>query len=340
LKPPPLDPKKLALFGPRELKMPGSEEWIIHTLFHANRVWHSLTYDTRQWQEVVNELDQQEAWLKYPTEKPYGTRAAFYMGELGADEPFLTHAKEAQQLRAKAGAPEGNQNAAKNNPDNIRIDSLGYQGGTSAAYIRARLERDGKTDLLAKVQSGEISAHKAAIEAGFRQQYVQIRNASDEWYTPSEIIERVVQVLRVIDLDPCSPADPTVPALAHYTRADDGLSRPWAGHIYMNPPYGREIQAWAEKLIHEHQAGNVTEAIALIPARTDTDWFRLFRDHPICFIGKRLKFSGQDNAPFPSAVIYLGKDIKRFADAFFDIGDVWIRWAEQPPTEGRGSAAK
>jgi hypothetical protein len=42
-------------------------------------------------------------------------------------------------------------------------------------YIRARLERDGKTELLAKVIAGELSANAAAIEAGFRTRTVQIR---------------------------------------------------------------------------------------------------------------------------------------------------------------------
>lgn len=54
-----------------------------------------------------------------------------------------------------------------------------------AAYVRARLERDGKTDegtaeLLAKVDRSEISAHKAAVEAGFRRQYIQIDAADPE----------------------------------------------------------------------------------------------------------------------------------------------------------------
>ena len=44
---------------------------------------------------------------------------------------------------------------------------------TNAAYIRARLKRDGKTELLDRIESGEISAHAAAVEAGIRQRMIQ-----------------------------------------------------------------------------------------------------------------------------------------------------------------------
>lgn len=158
---------------------------------------------------------------------------------------------------------------------------------------------------------------------------VHYSSESAEWYTPPEIIARVVLVLGGIDLDPCSNSsgEPNVSASQRFTVSDDGLSHPWEGRVYMNPPYGRVIDAWAEKLVSEYHAGRTTQAIALVPARVDTDWFRRFRDFAICFIDGRLKFSGHVNsAPFPSAVVYLGGDIDRFHDAFSDLGDIWVRW--------------
>jgi DNA N-6-adenine-methyltransferase (Dam) len=153
------------------------------------------------------------------------------------------------------------------------------------------------------------------------------------WSTPPEIIERAQKALGSIDLDPRSNPGPKpiVPALRHYTREDHGLSQECAGRVYMNPPYGRGIGPWVTRLVSEHAAGRVPEAIALVPARVDTDWFRPFRDGAICFIDGRLKFSGHDNsAPFPSAVVYLGCDIKRFAAVFEDMGDNWVRWDKWP----------
>ena len=99
--------------------------------------------------------------------------------------------------------------------------------------------------------------------------------------------------------------------------------------MYMNPPYGRVINAWVEKLCTEYQAGNVTEAVALVPARVDTEWFsRLGRLEGVrlCFIRGRLKFSEHKNsAPFPSVVIYIGHRIGAFNYAFRNIGDI-LRW--------------
>ncbi len=152
---------------------------------------------------------------------------------------------------------------------------------------------------------------------------------SQEWYTPSDIIERVQAAIGPIELDPCSDGK-TVPADAHFTAKDDGLAQTWAGKVYMNPPYGDAIKVWVEKLCAEYAAGNVTEAIALVPARVDTEWFRMFRDFAVCFVNGRLKFSGHENsAPFPSALVYLGKNLPGFYLAMNGLGDVWARVRER-----------
>lgn len=159
---------------------------------------------------------------------------------------------------------------------------------------------------------------------------VHFTSKTPEHYTPAAVLERVVATLGRIDLDPCSNShtDPNVPAARHFTAEDDGLGQPWHGRIFMNPPYGREIQGWVAKLAQEYQAGHVTEGIALVPARTDTRWWQLLRDHPVCLVRGRLRFVGEGNtsaAPFPSAVFYLGGWPPRFLSAFEDLGDVWVR---------------
>lgn len=147
-----------------------------------------------------------------------------------------------------------------------------------------------------------------------------------EWYTPDLIVDRVRMVLGVIDIDPCSNSkeNPRIPAREHYTKDDDGLSREWKGTVYMNPPYGREIGDWTGYLKEQYEQGNVTEAIALVPSRTDTEWFKELRRYPRCFIWGRLKFSESENsAPFPSMAVYLGEHLDAFAGAFRDIGDIY-----------------
>lgn len=120
------------------------------------------------------------------------------------------------------------------------------------------------------------------------------RNESIEWYTPPSIFERIG--LRY-DLDPCSPGEGKsfVPADKFYTIEDDGLTSPWEGKVWMNPPYNSEIVPWMNKF-KEHHNG-----IALVFSRTDTQWFQnvAATSDLICFISKRVKFykGGMDHQP-------------------------------------------
>ena len=162
---------------------------------------------------------------------------------------------------------------------------------------------------------------------------VHFMSETEEWYTPKEIIDSVLEVLGEIDLDPCgnNKSQSTVPANKYFTKEEDGLTKSWDGTVYMNPPYGGEIKDWIIKLLDEWESGNTIEAIALVPARTDTDWFYRIDAHPWCAIRGRLKFSNHKNsAPFPSAVFYLGSEgdiegIERFFKVFSKHGTIFQR---------------
>jgi hypothetical protein len=128
---------------------------------------------------------------------------------------------------------------------------------------------------------------------------------SVEWYTPPEVFD----ALRIsFDLDPAAPPGglPWVPAEQSYSRADDGLSQPWHGRVWLNPPYGRETGPWLERL-SAHGNG-----LALVFARTDTRWFHAAcnRSTAICFIAGRLRFYRLDgpaaSAPAPSVLLAYG----------------------------------
>ncbi len=156
---------------------------------------------------------------------------------------------------------------------------------------------------------------------------VHFSSETPEHYTPAEIIEAVIAVLGGIDLDPCSNShdNPNVPAATHYTKEDDGLAQIWRGVTYMNPPYGREINAWVDKLVQSYTAGTVPEAIALVPARVDTQWWKTLTERCsfFCFVEGRLSFVGNDDpAPFPSAIVYFGQNFGAFYYTFNAIGMV------------------
>lgn len=93
---------------------------------------------------------------------------------------------------------------------------------------------------------------------------------SDEWYTPPEIFAALDERF---DLDPCQPAQGraylSVPADRFYTPAEDGLAQPWAGFVFVNPPFGKRNGQvpWLRKFM-EHGNG-----IALVRAYTSAGWF-------------------------------------------------------------------
>lgn len=128
-----------------------------------------------------------------------------------------------------------------------------------------------------------------------------------EWLTPPELVKS----LGDFDLDPCSPINPPfVHAKNNFTTLDNGLVKEWFGRVYLNPPYGRGMELWLEKLKFH---GN---GIALIFARTETKCFfeHIWNDaDAILFVKGRIRFyhvSGiQGGTPgAPSVFIAYGKD--------------------------------
>jgi len=90
----------------------------------------------------------------------------------------------------------------------------------------------------------------------------------------------------------------------YYTASDDGLTQPWEGVVWCNPPYGKTIGRWVEKAWYAAQAG--ATVVMLVPARTDTGWWNdwAVKASQIRFVRGRLRFGGaRSNAPFPSAVL-------------------------------------
>jgi phage N-6-adenine-methyltransferase len=140
---------------------------------------------------------------------------------------------------------------------------------------------------------------------------------SETWTTPKELLEPLYSVFGAFDLDPCSPTSnkrtAPVKARAYYTEADDGLSLPWFGTVYMNPPYGRSIHKWTAKAKAEVEQGNADMVIGLLPARLDTRYAHrdIKGSASVFFLQGRLKFGNAEQvAPFPSClVVWGGSDV-------------------------------
>ncbi len=89
-------------------------------------------------------------------------------------------------------------------------------------------------------------------------------STSDDYYTPSWLFEDMAVRF---DLDVAAPPGgvPWIPAKQFYTMADDGLSQPWEGRVWMNPPYSMP-KLWVATFI-KHGNG-----IALLPMARSA-WF-------------------------------------------------------------------
>lgn len=72
-----------------------------------------------------------------------------------------------------------------------------------------------------------------------------------DWLTPPEIISR----LGAFDLDPCAhPGQFYATATKMIAPPLDGLSTNWTGRVWLNPPYGQQIDRWMKKMV-EHGNG-------------------------------------------------------------------------------------
>lgn len=116
------------------------------------------------------------------------------------------------------------------------------------------------------------------------------------WLTPPAVIE----ALGPFDLDPCAAVgQPWATAARHYTIADDGLNKPWAGLVWCNPPFGSGIDQWLDRLA-DHGNG-----LALVPARTEARWFDRGvwdKADAVLFVHGRLRFHHVDGTPARSTL--------------------------------------
>src|SRR6516162_6897254 len=131
-----------------------------------------------------------------------------------------------------------------------------------------------------------------------RKPYRTLNTGNFEWYTPPEYIDLARQVLGDIDLDPasCEFAQQTVKARNFYTKADNALTKPWHGRVWLNPPYGNPVMSlFVDKLLEERNAKRVKAAILLSHNFTDTSWFQTaaMLCQAVCFTSGRIGFTNQ-----------------------------------------------
>jgi ParB family chromosome partitioning protein len=180
-----------------------------------------------------------------------------------------------------------------------------------------------------------------------RPAYMQQCTGRQDWYTPAVYLDAARAVLGAIDLDPASSdaAQQMVQAGTYFTKENDGLKQPWAGRLWMNPPYAQPfVTQFTEKLAEHFKAGDVSAAVVLVNNATETQWFQTLASEAsaVCFLVRRVRFLDADGScpkggPLQGqAVLYLGDRVDRFLAAFTPLGMCWVRGQAPTPEDRRG----
>lgn len=114
----------------------------------------------------------------------------------------------------------------------------------------------------------------------------------DEWSTPADFVARCAARFGAFDLDVCARAE-TAKAPHFYSLADNGLTKPWYGHVWCNPPYSNP-RPWVERA-----ATSETRATLLLPASIDANWFHDFVEPhaSVIYVRGRIRFLGWNGLP-------------------------------------------
>jgi ParB family chromosome partitioning protein len=172
-------------------------------------------------------------------------------------------------------------------------------------------------------------------------QLINQTSGNCEKYSPPEIIEAARATMGGIDLDPASSmlANERVKAEFYFDESDDGLLREWhynmrPARVFMNHPFGRKRNAaWINKLIAEYESGRVSQACCITYACTSEAWFTPLLQRPQCFLIPRTNYylpNGKEmrGVTKGSVVTYFGRELQKFATAFWSLGVVKIAWTD------------
>ena len=128
----------------------------------------------------------------------------------------------------------------------------------------------------------------------------QETRTSDDYWTPKWIFDAIGLTF---DLDvACPPEGPAhTPCHAYYTQADNGLTSPWHGRVFMNPPYSN-ASAWVNKWL-DHGNGI---AVTVVGKSKWAD--RLWIESDGIVLLKQDMHFVQGRIPWPIIVSAIGKD--------------------------------
>jgi hypothetical protein len=150
-----------------------------------------------------------------------------------------------------------------------------------------------------------------------------------DYYTHPVLVAAARATMGGVDLDPasCREANTVVQADVIYRWEDNGLTQPWAGRVWLNPPFG-QWEAWAAKSCTELDSGRVEQMCVFITANAATTkgFHPLLRRADAVFLPEgRYQCWGPKASTSPEGnfIFYFGTEVARFAEAYAPYGTVF-----------------
>lgn len=228
---------------------------------------------------------------------------------------LLAEMKESGERRGQGGDSEGSTAQLS------KLADLGVTKTQSSRWQKLAALPDDKFKVRVDHAKDRVKGMTTSAPSYSKAEYT----GENEWFTPSDWIERSREAMEGIDLDPASHvlAQQTVEAGRFFTTADNGLEQSWFGNVWLNPPYSRALLApFVDKLVAEWTKGAIEQAILLTHNYTDTAWFHTAARaaKAISFPSGRVRFlspAGDVCAPTQGqAFFYFGKNDKAFRRVF------------------------
>jgi hypothetical protein len=160
---------------------------------------------------------------------------------------------------------------------------------------------------------------------------------NDCWKTPNNVNQPILHLAREtfncrqICLDPCTAIDNPTKAQYFFTESDNFLKQSPSmiyENCWMNPPFSKPAP-FLEKMVDWYKSGYVIQAIALLKTGVlhNQSTSRIVEQSSgICFWrSPRIAFIDANGKPkkkadFDCVLIYYGKDVVRFCNAFSRYG--------------------
>jgi len=187
---------------------PGTEPWATAMRLRIQNKLKERDDAEESLESARDAFIKHEGWRQLRDRR--GRRFATWEQFCSAPKPFglgtTAETIEAEVQERNRGGQPGNRNAAKDKPKN-EVDNVNFvsKGGNSAIYLCQRLKRKKQFRLLARVQSGELTAHAAARLAGIVKTKTHVEQLLKLWDRTSTIDRR--EFLRLIRADDSEDSD-------------------------------------------------------------------------------------------------------------------------------------